>query len=359
MTTPFSISEAPLIQIMPLPKGASLAGVTRADDIVSRPLRIDAWIQGHWRHLTAKSYGDRDDFYENHCHGCEYYFEYVYLNDTDIDYEVEYNGHETQILGRSTVRVASPCPCYREGLDAVDWPCLVGEDFAANEGGGSRDLAFTDVRFSVHLDATSLKRSSQLDHSPWCVLLQGYDSDSETGPYVFTATERVLNVYEPHGEVCWGHHTTIPRTLAEAAEAYAAIPCNEDLLSIDGFEDNAASIEHGSYDKDYDGALFPLLAEREQALIYCRATPANRQAFLLLATAQSAQVIGDVAILPATWQQVAMPDGSTRSLWVGDPLPDGHCWLFEAASDTERDGVQLNGQILGQLQLAPPALVTP
>lgn len=358
MTTPFSISEAPLIQIMPLPKGASLAGVTRADDIIGRPLRIDAWIEGHWRTLTATSYADRDNFRDNHCHECRYYFDYVCLNDNDVYCEVEYNGHETQVLGHSTVRVASPCPCYREGLDAVDWPCLGGEDFAASDDGGSHDLDFTDVRFSVHLDPTSLRRSSQLDHSPWCVLLQGYDSDSETGPYFFTATERVLNVYDPHGEVCWGHGTSTPRTLAEAAEAYAAIPCNEDLLSIDGFEDNAASIRFDGYEKTYDGPLFPLLAEREQALIYCRATPRNRQSFLLLATAQSAQVIGDVAILPATWQQVAMPDGTTRSLWVGDPLPDGHCWLFEATGESDRDGVHLNGQILGQLQLTPSPLAT-
>lgn len=355
MTTPFCITEAPLVQIMPLPKGASLAGVTRDDGVLDTPLRLDAWIQGHWRTLNAINGSlTRDQFLEDNCHGCNYYFESVTADDADVHYDLEYDGHETRFFaGERRVSVASPCPCYSEGLSAVDWPCIAGEDLGAFDG--QTTVAFENIRFSLYLDAHSLAPTRELDHSPWCVRMQGYSSDGETGPYRFTSCERVLNVYEPHGEVCWGHYSVRPRSLADAAEAYAAIPGNEDLLTIDDHEaytrDIRSELDHARL--TYDGVLFPLLSDCEHALIYCRATPALRQSFLLLATAQSARILGDVAVLPATWRQVALPDGSTRSLWVGDPLPDGHCWLFDAIADTNH-GVLLNGQILGQLQLNTP-----
>lgn len=355
MTTPFCITEAPLVQIMPLPKGASLAGITRDDGVLDHPLRIDAWIQGPWRTLAAANVSStRDQFFEDNCHGCKYYFEYVTADDSDVRCDIEYDGEEASIYGCATrVRIASPCPCYTDGLSGVEWPCLAGEDIG--DFTGSEDVSFENIRFSLYLDAQSLTPSRQLDHSPWCVRMQGYRSDGETGPYFFTTAERVLNVYDPYGEVCWGHYSVRPRSLADAAEAYASIPGNEDLLTISDHEDYTAEIrsEVNCARLSYDGLLFPLLSDSEHALIYCRATPALRQSFLLLATAQSARIIGDLAVLPATWQEVTLPDGSTRSLWVGDPLPDGHCWLFDAIADTN-EGVLLNGQILGQLQLSTP-----
>ena len=354
MTQAFSITKAPLVQIQPLPKGADLAGIQYRDDIDGRPLAIDAWIDGFWRYVpTSRSGSLSDQFFDDNCEGCDYYFGRRSLNDSSVEYSVEYDGHETEFASARDVQIISPCPCYGNGLSSVEMPCIAGHDLDAYDSDtGEDEIAFRNMRFSLLLNPVNLRHFRGINHSPYLACTQRAKSTGETGPYRFTRAERILNVFEPYFEVCWGFDNERPHSLADAAEAIAVLPSNQDLLSIDGHQDNTALVERAPATGEYGGVLFPLLNDRECALILIRATAELRQSFLLLATAQSGRVLGDIAAVPATWQLVTLPDGEQRHLWVSDPLPDGHCWLFEPTSEEEGD-VLTNGQILGQLQLSP------
>ena len=202
------------------------------------------------------------------------------------------------------------------------------------------------------------------EHSPFTAATQQIEffEDEISGDSGWCASEslRLLNVYG-NNQICWGHGNSEPESLAEAALAYSSLPANQDLISIDAHITNTDRIADSECNTELSGRLFAFPDDRQspKALILAKLTPEQRQAFMLLATAPNAQLLGDVAAITATWQSVSIPGpGGTTTpaeAWVSDPLPDGTRWLI--GPDEFNDCPGFNGVLLGQLNPTPPLVL--
>ena len=358
----FQISDAPRIHIHPLPVGTLLARLQGTPPEDPRQwLEISTWLGEDWADGTTEarsSDADREEaFKEEHCDSCSFYFDVDDIPVRDLRIDVSYQDEEVDIR-QSTLRVASPCPCYRDGIDDVDWPCASGEDYRDYDPSDlptaeGEPITYSYTRFTTRLNPSSLQLgpSTRGYGCFYGVALQRIECVN--GTWLQSGALRSLNAFdEAGGEICWGYGTATPVNLADAAATYVRTPSNDDLLRLDGYDHNIENLDRTQFTEptqgvqSISGALFEPTAGEHALLIASTATP---QTFLLLGTAPGAQIINGVAAVLATWHPaVPLPNGDTLGCWLSPALPDGTRWL--AAMDPETNQ-PLNGLLIGQLKL--------
>lgn len=361
----FLVTEPPRVHIQPLPPEATVVRLSYADDLIGRPLNIEAFIQGNygWMDVITNASRDTDDFVEAHCEGCHYYRNGMPLDDDRIHIDVTYDDCDVEFVRTlSDIYVYSPCPCYHDGLRSVSWPCPAGkhlQDFIDEAPDDNENVSLQNIRFGVYLTNTAeqpFRLYLEAEHSCFTAVTQRieYAVDDISGDegWALSDSEHLLNVYGSN-QICWGYGNSQPRSLAEAALAYRTLPANQDLIPLESHISNIARVNDRHCDYSPSGLFFELPMDRTlaKALILAKLTPEQRQAFMLLATAPKAQLLEDIAAITATWQSVEIPqsDGTTATteLWVSDALPDGTRWLIGTDEFNEHPG--FNGVLLGQL----------
>lgn len=359
----FTPTKPPRLHIHPLPREFRLARIRPVPSQEGEPLlMIDAWMPKQWRTGSIVTNSDRnsDDFLDEYCYNCDLYCNKrtISLNDRHIDcidISIEFtNGAAIDEGDVTEISFASPCPCHSEGLSSVDWPCPAGHDLQdyIDDGEAGEDSINLDcLRFSILLNARTLRPDRDDTNSPFRAALQDVTQDLGNGNWYITRRRRTLNTYDPSHAICWGSGTEEPINLAEAAETYANTPANEDLLHFDSYYENLNQMRRSEFlPEPLDGALaVPESPETRHAFALI-SSHLSLQTFLFLATAPNACIINSVAVIFLTWREdVPLPDGTTIDCWLSDAFPDGTRWLIKPDLDPDSDST--NGELLGQLQL--------
>jgi hypothetical protein len=338
MTNPFSPDTPPLLHVEPLPPSALAAGAARTTTDTGKPaLEISVWLPGHWAVNDAYDNGrnsdgdEEEDFINDHCHGCDYN-----CDDQELDYH-DCSGMEWEDSDGLTWRITSataesPCPFGRGNpLSDVDFPCCAGHDGPC---GGDSDfdgeLVLGPTRFTAKrlLDADVFLTLPP--RSEFTAVLQRLHV-TPTGMLAVSNTRRLSNTYDPSNIVCWGSGNHIPRSLAEAADAYATSEANNDLLNVRTCARNCELAADDPANSPLNQLAIPLpsgdpIRSRFALLIADSRTMAD--AFLLLA-ASGATVQDGLAIAAAEWiEALPLPDGQLFSGWLSAPLAGGMSWLI-------------------------------
>lgn len=328
------------MHIQPLPPGTILASGERRPD---KSVRLTCWLPDRFATTPAADQADigdiEEEFYEDYCRSCIYYFDEDSLNRSDCEEQRLTDSRGNPIV---SAEIESRCPCHSEGLAAVDWPCVEGYSGPDDEAAGSdSEIELSPMAFAVDIAFTSSSIYSSAIKA-WC---QTVNEDGLCG-----GRYQAGNTYDDD-RVCWGNDNDEPDTLATAAVTYGDAPGNSDLLSPDVFSKHRRLCRAEQPEHPLPGLLVPggydalLLATRES-------TPA---AYLLLRGSGIPADDGLIVIgLKATQQ--TLEDGSTVSGYVSEPACGNRRWLLINDPDQLDDSPAGHGLLLGQL---PPDPLTP
>jgi hypothetical protein len=213
-------TEPPHVHIHILPRNSEHITYRVSDD-----LRISAWMPEGLHNISQRRQESYDGFFSRCCRGCHRNC-YEFLNDhTDEDGEIDwdiidggYNGH---------------CFVYDNGYDGQS--CPEGEDLETYDF----NLTIPNMVFEIaltHIGKEHPKFSKTTDSAYLCA------GKYEDGVFYSTDTFSASNVFggddEPEN-ICWGYNRR-PTTLREIASQYFSTPFNDDILSLDGFEENCS-----------------------------------------------------------------------------------------------------------------------
>jgi hypothetical protein len=296
----------------------------------------DGW--GYATSMTGSRNPSYDDFVDERCNNCDYYFD---VEDGDCDDMTDNNNNPIY-----SCRVESQCPCHSIGLSEVRFPCLGGYDEPSEYDDDDEETEFRlpAMVFSIHIDR---KKLQPIRYSPINAEIQVVDAVARTVSY----TLRAGNVYDDL-RVCWGNDNSIPLSLPEAISSYASSPGNDDLLPTHRFLQNACEsreIDDTSFKPIKDPFIFG--PGYDAVLIATAAyTP---EAFLLLAGSGASHCNGLLMLGLKRYQHC---DGETVNGYITDPI-DGHSWLLIDHPDViEECGEDYDAKalLLGQIQPLTP-----
>ena len=374
MTNPFSPSSPPRLHVEPLPANATVASIQRiTTDRGKQAVTINAWLPDQWATsevpTTSNGGGNNanEEFYDNYCEGCEYNCDTRELDWNEVE-DMEWQDDNGTYWRLSGATAESPCAVAGSGLSGlsyISWPCYAGHDEPDDDDDEEEDddieedFLLGPMRFSTTRLITGIGSYELLDTSErFTAVLQG--ATPRDGTWRFTQTRRVCNTYDPSQGICWGGFNTIPRSLAEAAAAYADAECNSDLLPVRHFRRNTteARLDTHFYVEFGTHLLLPTWqGEAAQAVVLADAAN-SPDAFLLLA-ASGAPVKDGIAATTARWvEDLPITEGHTFTGWRTRPLAGMHGWLIGQINTG--DGVihALLGQHSALLEPAPTPVLT-
>ncbi len=274
-----------------------------------------------------------EDFLEDHCRSCDYYFDEEV---GDIDHMDQTDNNGNYIV---SCMVTSKCPCYSDGLSSVDFPCDQGHDGPDRSEGDYFSLP--PMAFAIDLTPRMLCPSIV---SAW---VQDIRQDA-TGAWLCTERYRGINIHEANEAVCWGNDNSTPSSLPEAVATYSDAPANEDLLSVSGFKRNITLVRQATAQHPINGLL---VGPGYDALLVANAT-ATPSAFLLLSASGIPSVNG-LIVLGLTSCTHTLADGTTVAGYLTDPVINGRSWLLinnPAALEEGGEDFDSQGLLLGQIQ---------
>lgn len=341
---------APTLHIQPLPEGYLLASgewnnyTPNLSRTSYRTIRLTAWMPDNFDVCAGNDSGlDESDiereFEDSYCDDCCYHFGENHLDRSECDGMEDEDGNPV-----TSATVVSKCPCYSEGVDHVDFPCLAGYDGPDYDSVDQDDIDLSPMAFAIDVHPSRgwfINKGT----SAWC---QKVNEDG-----LCSDRWRAGNAYE-NDQVCWGNDNDTPDTLAVAAATYADAPGNADLLSPLAFTQNRHRCRQATPSHPLPGQL---VRSGYDALLVASAadTPA---AYLLLRGSGIPAEHGLIVIgLIATSH--TLEDGSTVPAYRTETIADGRCWLVindPAALDRpEADG---RGLLLGQFSPDSPTPCT-
>jgi hypothetical protein len=327
-------TTAPWLHIQSLPQNYQLASGSYYHNSQIQRVRIAAWMPDKFGYCETEEKDDEDAedrFRQDNCHSCDYYFD---SQEGDASGITDNDGN--LIL---SCRVTSCCPCYEEGVYAVNFPCKAGEDSPYNSGQGAFPLP--PMAFTTDLHLVSLRPRS---FSAW---VQAVSLD-DTGIWRCTDQWRGINIHESHDVVCWGNENSNPASLPEAVATYCDAPANEDLLSVNGFIHNIHQVRRATPVHAVNGAL---VGPGYDALLVATAT-ATSSAFLLLSASGVPSTDG-LIVLGLTSCTHTFEDGTEVAAYLTDPVIAGRSWLLisnPAALEEGGEAFDNQGLLLGQIQ---------
>ena len=213
-------SAPPAVKIHKLPRKAKFFTYEATDH-----LTISAWMPDGFDSVNQEVRESNDQFYNNHCDGCER---------NCHDFLEEYLDEDGEV---DDYRLGPHCFVYEDGYSGQLCPLgNVKQDM---------DISFdiADMVFEIDLEVRNRNRLfAKLGDSAY--LSAGY-VDEEAGPVVFkthnyTASNVFGNASHPEA-ICWGG-VRHPENLREIVTNYAATPFNNDLTKIPAFENHCELI---------------------------------------------------------------------------------------------------------------------
>lgn len=339
----FNPETAPAVHLEPLPLQTIAAKVSYGplkfskDQDADDCLVITAWVPG--KDMSTVDDGDADDFYENYCSRCSYNTdEYEY----DADGE-EFHVEDEEVIIRGSITTTSPCPCYAQGLEEVDFPCPAGYD-------GPEEHESDQVLTAHYMVYAAGYRNGLI------VWNQAYQQGIRFGDNQIYGTDqfKAINTFD-NSTICWGDNTS-PGALADVVDAFNRSPCNQDLLSFEAHNENATDCHDNDRDTPIANAFPVNHLNGRQTAVVCATARDNANAFVLLA-ASGCHLQDNVAIVGTQlYRNVAIDDDTILDVWASEVTPVGKRLLFyrydESEGGAEGDAVYL-GQVPQDFNLEP------
>jgi len=329
--------------IQPLPSGYLLAsGNTNTvyarwnNDPVGKPsIRLAAWMpdrHGTFTFSDAITDDDGDhweEFFQDNCRSCYYYFitREFDPNDVGIDDE-DHDGNEVV-----TVRVRSCCPCCREGISCVVFPCAAGHD------GPVPSSSFSSVDDDVPPMAYAIDLQPTTGERMWDgVWMQRVDTVTRlaTGEYP------TLNTYGDRS-VCWGNDNTVPQSLPEIVRQVLDSPANEDLGTAADLDNNRRKVRAAVCDDPLTGSF--ICSGYDAALLVHAAYQSS--AYLLLRGSGFEAHNGVIAV--GLHCHTHEQDGQTLQGYITSPGYGGRCWFLIHETSAAGTPIETRALLLGQI----------
>ncbi len=345
----FSPTTPPRLHVEPLPPATYLAQVESGLGNRGQQVAVlTAWLRDGWAVTDVEGSESAEEFIVNHCGGCDYYCDTETFDGQGETIE-DGEGVEWRI---TSACCESPCPCHADGIDYVDFPCLMGHD-APGESNDDESVVLAGMTFTAYRELDPRAPYALQTPDQDGIAAELCKAECIDGVWRSTDALRSINCYEDGG-VCWGRDNDVPASLADAADTYATAGGNNDLLDTASFLHNNqrarnAAVPNTVFESGHrlSGLLLPIEQQgREQALVVASAA-INPQAFLLLTASGCAQTNGLVAAI-AFWS-------ATHNGWIIHTGVADHHWLI-GISPTEQEANE--GILLGQLHITdinPPS----
>lgn len=210
-----------------LPAKAIAASAVKTPDSY---VELRVWVPGFSMWLADGNGDSDDDFIDRYCNesSCEYYFDEYEMGESDCE-SLTVRGLPDYAGEIISATVTSSCPCYRSGLDSVNFPCAAGRD-GPSSGAEGGNYEGPPMVFALTLSRSTGKAGATHAWSQ-----AAYVNRSLNGSPVLclSRSDRSLNIHSS-GEICWGSNDT-PSDLASIAEAYAISEFNGDLMGYRDF----------------------------------------------------------------------------------------------------------------------------
>ena len=210
-------TQPPSAQIHLLPRNSQFISYD-----VSDTLTISAWMRDGFHTISQERKATNDDFYHNHCEGCErncsnFLNEYE-DEDGEIDWDCIPGGYDGY------------CNVYDEGYSGQS--CFYGHEVEDS------DFSLTIAPMVFKISLNHIGEPPRFERSGDSAYLQAgkiisnriYSTDVRMASNVFGSSDH------PEG-ICWGNNDR-PDNLRLMVSSYITTPFNNDLTSIDGFENN-------------------------------------------------------------------------------------------------------------------------
>jgi len=230
---PTSPSE---VTIHPLPKGAEFI-TYRANDT----LTISAWMPDNHFQISQENITSNDDFFYRHCDDCERnccsFLDHYTDEDGEIDWEhSDLEGH---------------CNVYDDGYHGQYCPLGYTKEDEIIE------FSSSPMVFEISLSHIGdNKRFVNLSDGAY--LCAGEISDGQFHSTPLLMASNVFGTEDNPENICWGYNEK-PHTLRGIAVEYFNTPFNNDLTTLDTFEDNCRRVrnhrEFGDVFPNHDDVL--------------------------------------------------------------------------------------------------------
>jgi hypothetical protein len=250
-------TEPAKVKIHLLPKNTDAITYRVTDTLV-----ISAWMSDGFQHIHQTTKMTDDDFYNQHCEYCDrncHSFLDAYYDEEngEVDWDhPDLEGH---------------CSVYDDGYHGQYCP----RGFEKEDNYISFDVS--NMVFEIHL--THLGKIPRFEYVKDSAYLQGIEVE-DGNLLKATHIEMASNVFGdssyPEG-ICWGYNPK-PKNLREMVTNYFSTPFNNDLVSLETFEENCYEIRNSSYSECEVGDEEMYLCKSADALMVLDAEE-NIQAF--------------------------------------------------------------------------------
>lgn len=220
------------IKVHPLPKSAGFISYRFLGDRID----LKAWMQDNPITFPDTQSESRlhNEFYDNHCEGCERVNMFYYEKNHGYDWRSAYNTRQYREFKENLPE--SDCKVYFNGYQGQTCPlghiCEQPEDII-------HTVYNLVCRVSLKYDTFGYIESN-------IHIAKG--KVEEDGTIFRTRIYRAANVYGyEYGSICWGDNKE-PENMREIFNTYSYSGFNSDLLSISGFVKNSKQ----SFDADID-----------------------------------------------------------------------------------------------------------
>lgn len=281
-----------------------------------------------------------DSFLEDHCHGCEYYFETEETE--DFDYLTDRNGN--QII---SAIVESRCSCHAYSLRDVSFPCVAGHDDPFENPQRHRQRTHTVVQRVAEFALPPMGFAQ--DFAPETMLplgIRAWTQAVDWNAYECWMGSRygAINVFGSE-LICWGSNS-YPESLPEAVVSYKDGTANDDLMSVSEFHRITQRVRQ---EEPGNPITTPVITAGYNAALLVTAQ-ASPQAYLMLRASGIPSAGSGVLAVGLSSCAHTLEDGSELQGYVTAPVNGGLCWLVIPApfdpNDPEATG---GGLLLGQI----------
>lgn len=286
-------------------------------------LRLTAWMPNAFAsyEFDENTGDDLESFKSNTCEGCDYYFDTY--NDDDPRTE-DSDGNEA-----ISVTYRSRCPCYRDGIEDVSFPCAAGHD--EPEGLSWHAWRYGDLppmAFAIDLHPKI----------GFCHSISAWMQSADPEQQLISDQWQSINCYDTD-LVCWGNDNDTPSSLPEAVATYGDSICNDDLLSPSEFLSNCSIVRRRTPIHAVKGAV---IGGGFTAALLVHA--AEHPAAYLLLRGSGHDASGGVILAGLQQHSEGGIDG-----FITQANSRGLCWFITYAKDMPDADNNLQAVLLGQI----------
>lgn len=238
-------TQPPSAQIHLLPRNSQFISY-EVDDT----LTISAWMPNGFQSIIQTRSENQDEFYNDHCEGCERncsnFLDEYEDEDGEIDWDCVPGGYHEF------------CNVYEEGYHGQS--CFYGNEMENSDF----NLTIANMVFEISLNHIGEPpRFGRMNDSAYLqagkiINNRIYATETRMASNVFGSSDY------PEG-ICWGNNER-PDNLRLIVSNYSSTPFNNDLTSLSAFEDNCNFIRDSvNFDKFYNKSAYTYLCSGKDA----------------------------------------------------------------------------------------------